>query len=305
MSLSPNQNLTLASHTTSDPLQDIGANTTSKQFVMQAALIPDESRFEYESAAELLSIIKHTADCGSAEEYFLYFHGVTHDHLPELDRVIFWSDIRCTVLFTTENSLQALICRILPGGRHKTLIMNLAMEISFKLDEILGDTYKSINCTRTARRFHLGDIRSKEGYRDLGPRARMGKGVWPPAVIEVGYSEALEFLRLDAEWWLINSAFATRLVILVQLMSDPVAIRIECWAMVPPPPPTRIGDTPIGLPSCVELFNINANGVVTSTSPELRIPYSSLFNEPNGNAQDVVFTNDELSSFAQQIFNMN
>ena len=305
-SLSPNQNPTLQSHTTPGALQLEDTRGSSKQFEMQAALIPEENRFEYESGAKLLSIVKSTADSGSAEEYFLYFHGVTHDRLPELDRAFYdsESDIRCTLLFTTENSLQALICRILPGGRHKTLMMNLSMRISSKVAEIPGHTHRSISTISTARRFYLGDIRSKEGYQDLGPRTCVAKDDWPPAVIEVGYSEALEFLRLDAEWWLINSASATRLVILVQLMVDPFAIRIEFWAMAPPPLPTRIGDTPIGLPGRVQLFNIDANGVVTSTSPqpELRIPYSSLFDKPNPNAQDVVFTNDELSSFALQMF---
>jgi len=301
MSLSPNQNLTLPSDTTPDLPQDTRGR--SKQFEMQAALIPAENRFKYESAAKLLSTIKSIANSESADEYFLYIHGVTHDHLPELDRAFFFSDLRCTVLFTTENSLQALICRILPGGRHKTLMMNLTMRISLKVARIPGHSLESINID-TARRFYLGDIRSKEGYHDLGPRELVAKGVWPGAVIEVGYSEALEFLRLDAEWWLINSASATRLVILVQLMVDPFAIRIECWAMAPPPPPTGTGDTPIGFPSCVQLININANGVVTSTSSELHIPYSSLFNEPNENSQDVVFTNDELSSFALRMFNL-
>ena len=301
MSLSPNQNQTLQSDTTPDPPQDTRGR--SKQFEMQAALIPAENRFKYESAAKLLSTIKRIANSKSADEYFLYIHGVTHDHLPELDRVFCWSDIRCTVLFTTENSLQALICRILPGGRHKTLMMNLTMRISFKVSRIPGHSLDSINI-HTARRFYLDDIRSKEGYQDLGPEEPVAKGVWPAAVIEVGYSEALEFLRLDAEWWLINSASATRLVILVQLMVDPFAICIECWAMAPPTPPTRIGDTPIGFPSCVQLIKINANGVVTSTSPELRIPYGSLSDESNGISQDVVFTNAELSSFALRMFEM-
>ena len=50
--------------------------------------------------------------------------------------------------------------------------------------------------------------------------------------MEVGYSEAFDFLRLDAKWWLINSAGNTRFVMIVQFMTDPFAIHIECWAMV-------------------------------------------------------------------------
>ena len=301
MSVSNNQSLTPQSQITPDPLLD--ATRRSSQFEMQASLIPDKNKFEYQSAPELLRIIDNTVKSGSAEEYFLYFHGVTHDHLHELDREFFRSNLRCTVRFTTENNLQALICRILTGGRHHTLMLNLCIEIRFKIAEIPGHTHRSIDLFG-AKRFFLGNLRSKEGYEALGPEAQAASGIWPPVVIEFGYSEGLDFLHLDAEWWLINSTGETRLVILIQLMTDPFAIRIECWAMAPPPSHTETRHTPIDAPSCLQLFDINANGVVTSTSPELCIPYSSLFNEPNENAQDVAFTNDELSSFALWMFNL-
>jgi len=238
MSRSHNQSLILESQPTPDRLPE--AIRRSTQFERQAALIPDEHKFEYESPAELLRTIENTVNSRSAEEYFLYFTRVTHDHLPELDWAFFRSNLKCTVRFTTENSLQALICRILPRGRHSTLMFNLRMEIRFKIAAIPGHTYKSID-PLGGKRFYLGDLRSKEGYHALRPDTDRARGVWPPAVIEFGYSEALDFLRLDAEWWLINSAGATRLVILVQLITAPFAIRIECWAMAPPLRPTSTG----------------------------------------------------------------
>jgi len=139
------------------------------QFEMQASLIPDENKFEYQSAPELLKIIDNTVKSRSAEEYFLYFHGVTHDHLRELDRELFLSTLRCTVRFTTETSLQALICRIWTGGKHRTLMFNLWTNISLKIGAIPGHTYDSIDlCGGT--RFFLGNLRSKEGYEALGQR---------------------------------------------------------------------------------------------------------------------------------------
>jgi len=77
-------------------------------------------------------------------------------------------------------------------------------------------------------RFNLSDIRSKEGHQALGPTTQGARGVWPSVVMEVGYSEALDFLRLDAKWWLINSVGSTQFVIIVQLMTDPFTIHIEC-----------------------------------------------------------------------------
>ena len=43
-------------------------------FEMQAALIPDESKFEYVSARKLAVIVEKTFNSGSADQYFLYFH---------------------------------------------------------------------------------------------------------------------------------------------------------------------------------------------------------------------------------------
>jgi len=288
------------SHITPDPLQGTVGGTTP--FEMQAALIPDENKFEYESAAEMLRIMQTTINSGSAEEYFLYFHGVTHDDLPEIDKEFFASNIQGTVRFTTENILQALICRMLPGWRHRTLSLNLSIRITFKITDIPGNTLYS---TRTfcGTRFDFGNIRSKEGHQPLGPATRGAKGVWPSVAMEVGYSQAMDFLRLDAERWLINSAGAIRHVILVQLMTDSLALHIECWAMAPAP---QMGtrQSPNGVPRCVQQFKINTNGAVISTSPELRIPYTAIFDEPNENPPDVVFTNAELSSFALQMFEM-
>jgi len=300
MSRSHNQGPTPQSQITPDPIQDAAGR--SSQFEMQASLIADENKFEYQSAPEVIRIIDNTVRSGSAKEYFLYFHGVTHDHLRELDREFQWSTVPGTVRFTTENGLQALICHILAGGKPRTLMLNLWSEIRFKIAAIPGHTHDSID-SFGAKRFFLGNLRSKEGFDALGPQIQAASGVWPPVVIECGSSEGLDFLHLDAEWWLINSTGGTRLVILIQLMTDPFAIRIECWAMAPPPSHTGT-HPPIGAPTCVQLFNINANGEVTSTSPGLCIPYSSLFSEPNENAQDVVLTNAELSSFALRMFDL-
>ena len=56
-------------------------------------------------------------------------------------------------------------------------------------------------------------------------------------------------------------------------------------------------------PAYVQHFDIDPEGTVASESPDLRIPYSCIFDEPNENAPDAVFTNAELSSFGPWIFN--
>ena len=269
---------------------------------MQAALILDENKFEYQSPADMIRIIQTIAQSGSADEYFLYFYGVKHGHLFEIDREFSMSKLPCTVRFTTENSLGALICRILPGERHLKLAHILSAKIGFKISAIPGHTWDSIDPWGGIP-FDIHNIRSKQGHEALVPATRGEWGVWPSVMLEVGYSEALDFLRLDAKWWLINSAGKTRFVMILQLMTDPFAIHIECWAMATSDDRQTI-KTPTLIPTCIQLFDIKTEGTVTSASPELRIPYCCIFDEPNENAVDVVFTNAELSSFALMMFDL-
>ena len=250
----------------------------------------------------MIRTIQTTSDSGSADEYFLYFYGVTHGHLREIYREFSMSEHRCTVLFTTENSLSALICRILPGGRHKTLIMNLGMKLASKMGSIPGRTWNSIEFIG-GDRFGIPKVRSKEGHDALVPATRGKRPVWPSAMLEVGYSQALDFLRLDAKWWLINSGGKTRFVMIFQIMTEPFALHIECWAMVTSDDQQTI-QAPTLSPACVQLFDIETDGTVTSESTELRIPYCFIFDEPNENAMDLVLSNAELSSFALRMFSM-
>ena len=288
----------LQSHITPDPLP--GTWRISPEFEMQAALIPDRNRFEYQSPAKLISTIKATIDSGSAEEYFLYFYNINHGHLREIDKEFWTCRLRCTVRFTTENSLSALICKVLRAGNLRMLTLNLWPDIRYKIETIPGCTRDSIR-SFYGTRFYVSDVRSKEGYEAIGPVTRGARPAWPSVVMEVGSSEALDFLRLDAKWWLINSAGNTRFVITVQLMTDPFAIHIECWAMVASDDRQTI-QVATQTPACVQIFDIDAEGTVESESPDLRIPYSCIFDEPNENAPDAVFTNSELSSFAPWIF---
>ena len=299
MSLPHNQSQTLQSDITPDALQGTRRST---EFDMQAALIPDENKFEYQSPAHMIRTIQTTVDSGAADEYFLYFYDVAHGHLREIDREFWTCRLRCTVRFTTENSLSALICRILPGGRHSTITSNLWRKLMFKVNPIPGRPWDSID-SFGGHRFEIPNVRSKEGHEALVPATRGESPKWPSVMLEVGYSEALDFLRLDAKWWLINSGGKTRFVMIFQIMTEPFALHIECWAMVTSDDWQTI-QAVAQTPTCVQIFDIDAEGTVASESPDLRIPYFYIFDEPNENEVDVVLTNAELSSFALRMFRL-
>jgi len=82
-------------------------------------------------------------------------------------------------------------------------------------------------------------------------------------IIEVGHSGGEDFLHLDAQWWLSNSANKTRFMILVNIIMTLLELRIECWRMLESGyRENRL--TPARVPTCVQEFNINAAGVVKS-----------------------------------------
>ena len=89
--------------------------------------------------------------------------------------------------------------------------------------------------------------RSKEGDQSFGPGTRVGTNAWPSVMMEIGYSGGEDFLHLDAQWWLINSADKIRFMILASITMNPLELRIECWRMLesdrhetgPTPPMSR------------------------------------------------------------------
>jgi len=151
--------------------------------------------------------------------------------------------------------------------------------------------------------FHPPGARGKQGDLTFGPATRLGGDQWPSVVIEVGYWQRLKALRMDAEWWLLNSGGETKFVIAIKIKRNPFAMHIECWKMIPTIR-RQNRHTPAWTPQQAQYFDIDAAGAVTSTSSELCIPYKCIFDEDHDDAADVVFTKAELSSYALRVFSL-
>ncbi len=68
------------------------------------------------------------------------------------------------------------------------------------------------------------------------PISRLGPKAWPSFVIEAGYSQTEESLRLKADWWLRKSNYAVKLVLLVKMEVNRQTIWLEKWKGMPPQP---------------------------------------------------------------------
>jgi len=166
-------------------------------------------------------------DSGSADQYFLYFHRVVDREFDTIGRELCRVPLRTTLRLTFGNTLSEAILRLTPGREHGWVGYNLYTAIIAKISSIPGHGYWLVEWFG-ATLLQVPGVRSKEGDQGFGSRTRMGRNAWPSVMIEVGYSGGEDFLRLDAQWWLINSADRTRFIILITVTKNPLGLGRFC-----------------------------------------------------------------------------
>lgn len=270
---------------------------TSGPFRKQALSITH--RFEYQSPDQLVKAIAMIIDFNSTVQSFAYFAGITDHDFEAIETQLVIVQLRSAVRFTFDNYLNAAIVRIMPGPEHGCIAGELYREIVRKIESIPGHLYSI--CAVCATRFKVPGVGSKEGDQGLRPDTRVGCEAWPSLMIEVGYSERQNLLQLDPEWWLLHSQGRTRFVIIAIISHDPFSLRIECWKMAAP---LEKHDVAIRIPKCIQDFNIDCAGQVSSPlgSTELQIPYDCIFDRSSLTSQPIILTIPELSFFATRMF---
>ncbi|KAI5807857.1 hypothetical protein DFH27DRAFT_522564 [Peziza echinospora] len=192
------------------------------------------------------------------------------------------------------------IITILPGIAHEIVSWRLYTEILLKVIAIPGHNASSVHGVGSARFRAAGGRRSKEG--DAGVRCATRQGEeWPNIMIEVGYSEPLSQLRMDATWWLLNSSGKTKLVIIALISTGPKKLHIEIWEERPNPNP-RTRHAPPTVPQQVNMIDIDQAGLVSPPSGTITIPYNLLFDDQHPSATDITISTAELRELALLIF---
>ena len=146
-------------------------NRGATLFEIQAALIPEQNRFPYQSIQELVLAIETTIDSESAEEYVIYFHGISDREYDTIDETLREAQLQSSVRFTFENALDAAILRIMPRSEHHRLGTNFFMEIRAKIASIPshgGDSVHGFGATL----LQIPQVRSMRGIRPLGQPLR-------------------------------------------------------------------------------------------------------------------------------------
>lgn len=129
-----------------------------------------------------------------------------------------------------DESLRQLIIKLV-GGPHEVAGAQLSRAFSENFFR-MGLKQQIVNTS--AKR--IKEIpRSKEpddSWKPLTlPPARSSK--WPTLVVECGWSESLNRLRLDAEWWLAHSRGDVGVVVLVSVDRKEPKITLETWIIDP------------------------------------------------------------------------
>lgn len=193
--------------------------------------------------------------------------------------------------------LEDVIITAMPSVKHEVTSRTIFAEILSAIARIRGHDTCSVRGLGSTR-FHASSKRSKEG--DEGIRCTTRQSIkWPNIMIEVGYSEPLPQLRLDAEWWLVESKGHTSMVIIVLVAGNPNSLDVEIWQLRPNKTRPQTRSLPIiDIPTATQEIHIDAAGVVTPTGCSLTIPYSSLFDTPNPSSCDITFSASQLSKTA-------
>lgn len=162
----------------------------------------------------------------------------------------------------------------------------------------------------------FGGARVKEGsYRKEPDRSWRPRTLptgrspkWPTLVVESGWSESLNRLRVDAEWWLTHSHGDVKVVILVKINRTQPKIIIETWILDPNSGILRPGPVLRGhrnhrlITMCSQVVTVSRDqqGTITTVGVPLTIKFDDIFLRPTvpPNERDIIVPEQALQSVA-------
>ena len=253
------------------------------------------------SAVRTLSNHLHQAT-GPTKNQYLVFHPVTENDFAEIEDKRF--TINRGLRFTYCTDIDTLIIKV-PSPEHEGVTRTFTHDFMDHIRQMglteLGDL-KDMGATA-----YKGTSTEKEPdscWRPLA--ARPNKLDWPTLVFEVGVSETLRKLRMDARWWLANSQGRVRIVLLFKIDRVARTIHIEKWECRPAAH-IYANRPPAQVPTKIQTVDIDAHGVTgdpSATTPPLVLHFQNLLlRQPvPPQEQDVSYTAQNLQRLANGIW---
>ncbi|KAG0619899.1 hypothetical protein M758_4G173700 [Ceratodon purpureus] len=294
-----------------------------------APLGDEEARYETSSYSHLREVPKLLRDYGIVNHSFRslsdfkricknYFEdlmkGDMEGKLPYLEfTLVRMSDLSCideirgvgnfpkmTLLY--DSGEKVLIVKFMVGVKHETWKGLLHDHFFIAVYSRVGHAY-SLRPLGSAR--FRNSSRMKEADDAFAPTAtRDNEDHWPTVVFEVGVSETLTQLRLDARFWLESSPLErpTRLVIIASINKAAGTIIMERWEMAPQALQARPDNNPNArqvVPNCVQILTLEREKLYDG--PPLSIPATLVYDElpivhgPEWNPSDFEITAHSLN----------
>ena len=223
----------------------------------------------------------------------------------------------------------ALLLITIPISPHEVMHSWLASSVDIKADA-MGLRAQLIPTNSTTYRSTSSGVLeiSLEGdsSRSLNPRTTPNR--WPVLIIEAGYSQTIQQLRMRARAWFLSSNFEVKIVVLAKMLVSERRIVLEKWKGIQVGDRTGIqaGDRTGSprtrsehrrTPQCVHIIEIShpdAGEEPHSVSPEsyrvtrgaLRLDFEELFlRSPVGEDEaDIIITEEELQLYASVVWDV-
>jgi hypothetical protein len=242
---------------------------------------------------------------GKTTNQYLIFQPVTEDDLAKIEEKRY--TIGRGLRFTHCTDIDTLIIKV-PTPEHERVTRAFTHGLIGQIGQMGLTEDNDLNDMGATT--YRGTSTSKEADSCFKPPAlRPNRLDWPTLVFEVGVSETLRKLRMDARWWLANSQGHVKIVLLFKISRATRTIQIEKWecrpatlAYVP-----RSNRPPAQIPTQIQTIDIDANGVVNgsplATTPPLVLHFRHLFlRQPVPPEQNVIFTAQNLQRLANNIW---
>ena len=215
----------------------------------------------------------------------LIAHGSTRSELPEF-RFLYDPAEEVTIVKLKDGQYHEVA-----GGGFGGLFLHKLALLEATLDHFGSTPYVAPNG------------RSKEPDDSWAPSDRDAGIDLRSLVIELGVSDSLVQLRMDAHHWRTQRGGQNRVVIILAVNRGSKLMTIERWELARTTRPTRASVAP-GIPTQIQLLTLYDNGTVDGGP--LLIPASKVYDTltPGLGQNDFTFTNQELTQYIQQYWAM-
>lgn len=126
---------------------------------------------------------------------------------------------------------------------------------------------------------------------------------WPTIAVEVGLSETIQKLAVDAQAWLEAEGSQVQIVLTIKIDRQSPNVIIQKWEIASSSS-RRITRSCRPTAECTQRIEISPSSGINNNTGKLIVPFEKVFDRPmnpyNPQEQDLVFSNEDLRGIAEE-----